>query len=46
MTLRYSKDFEGLKREICTRMNLGLRVIEPYFEKEMEKYRKELESNG
>lgn len=46
MTLRYSKDFEGLKREICTRMNLGLRVIEPYFEKEMEKYRKELDSNG
>lgn len=38
MTLRYSKDFEGLKREIVMRMNLGLRVVEPYFKVELEKY--------
>lgn len=39
MTLRYSKDFEGLKREICMRMNLGLRAVEPVFKEELENYK-------
>lgn len=38
MTLRYSKDFEGMKREICMRINLGLPVIEKYFVEELSDY--------
>lgn len=38
MTLHYSKDFEALKKEINTQMNLGANVLVPYFEAEKEKY--------
>lgn len=38
MTLRYSKDFDGLKREIVLRMNLGLNVLDKYFQEERAKY--------
>jgi integrase len=34
MTLHYSKDHERQKREIVMNMNLGLPVLEKYFEKE------------
>lgn len=34
MTLHYSKDHENQKREIVTKMNLGLPVLEKYFAKE------------
>lgn len=38
MTLRYSKDFEQLKKTIVMRINLGLNVLEPYFQKEAVNY--------
>ncbi len=34
MTLHYSKDHENQKREIVTKMNLGLPILEKYFAKE------------
>lgn len=34
MTLHYSKDYENLKRKITLNMNLGIGVLEKYFEKE------------
>lgn len=34
MTLHYSKDYENLKRKITLSMNLGIGVLEKYFEKE------------
>lgn len=40
MTLHYSKDFEGLKREINTQMNLGAGILKPYFVTEKEEYLK------
>ena len=38
MTLRYSKDFDDLRRDIVMDMNLGLDIIEPFFQEEMINY--------
>lgn len=38
MTTRYSKDFDAMKRDIVMNMNLGLDIIEPFFQDEMIKY--------
>ena len=38
MTLRYSKDFDDLRRDIVMYMNLGLDIIEPFFQEEMINY--------
>lgn len=38
MTLRYSKDFEILKKEIVMKMNLGLNVLDKYFPEQAQKY--------
>lgn len=38
MTTRYSKDFDVMKRDIVMEMNLGLDIIEPFFQEEMINY--------
>lgn len=38
MTTRYSKDFDEMKHDIVMNMNLGLDVIEPFFQEEMINY--------
>lgn len=38
MTLHYSKDFDELKRDINTQMNLGAEILAPFFEAEKQKY--------
>ena len=38
MTLRYSKDFEVLKKQSVMRINLGLNVINEFFEEELITY--------
>jgi integrase len=38
ITLRYSKDFDELKKSIVMRMNLGLNVIQKYYNKEATNY--------
>lgn len=38
MTLHYSKDYENLKRKITLSMNLGIGVLEKYFEQEAKQW--------
>ena len=45
MTMRYSKDLDNLKRKVVAEMNIGLNVLEKYFQEQLNLYEKRL-NNG